>query len=251
MSILKYEDADFEIIYQKKLYIKDKTELEYFQLEADRINDLEPQKFHIYKERINTRFIYFFLTIILFLFVCNYINVALLQKQIAPLPDSYQTIIIMAVYFIINLILHESSHILSLKFCGKKFNKVGIKLNYYIFPSFYVQMNEIYMLSKNEKIFVHMSGIIINLIFMTLIQTINFIWINSEELTRGYMYFMLDMVWNIAPFLNSDGYKTLITFLNMDEYTDRKENSSLIKFLQFLSILMVLHTLFNWIRFYF
>lgn len=55
---------------------------------------------------------------------------------------------------------------------------------------------------------------------------------------------------NIAPFLNSDGYKTLITLLDMDEFTDRKENSKFIKIIQLLSILMVLHTVFNWILFY-
>ncbi|WP_235606436.1 hypothetical protein [Macrococcoides caseolyticum] len=175
---------------------------------------------------------------------------SLLQKEIGPLPDTYKTVFVMASYFIINLILHELSHILSLKLFGKKFNKVGIKLNYYIFPSFYVQMNEIYMLSKNEKIFIHISGILTNLIFMTFIQYVNIRWINDEALTRGYMYFMLDMVWNIAPFLNSDGYKTLITLLDMDEFTDRKENSKFIKIIQLLSILMVLHTVFNWILFY-
>lgn len=95
-----------------------------------------------------------------------------------------------------------------------------------------------------------LSGILTNLIFMTFIQYVNIRWINDEALTRGYMYFMLDMVWNIAPFLNSDGYKTLITLLDMDEFTDRKENSKFIKIIQLLSILIVLHTVFNWILFY-
>ncbi|TDM28785.1 peptidase [Macrococcoides caseolyticum] len=250
MRILKYEDNDFEIICQKKLYIKDKHKLEYFQLESKKIDTLDATLFYPYKEKLSKNFIYFFLTLIMVLFIYNYINVSLLQKEIGPLPDTYKTVFVMASYFIINLILHELSHILSLKLCGKKFNKVGIKLNYYIFPSFYVQMNEIYMLSKNEKIFVHISGILTNLIFMTFIQYVNIRWINDEALTRGYMYFMLDMVWNIAPFLNSDGYKTLITLLDMDEFTDRKENSKFIKIIQLLSILMVLHTVFNWILFY-
>ena len=143
--------------------------------------------------------------------------------------------------------MHELGHIYSLKFFGRQFNKVGFKLNFYVFPSFYVQMNEIYMLSKKDKIIVHSFGLFINFLFINSIQLFNVVTIDNYGLTLAYLFFSSTMIWNLIPILNSDGYKIMLTALSLDEFEKIMRNHWLVIIFQFVGVVIALNTLIHWL----
>lgn len=65
-------------------------------------------------------------------------------------------------YLLVFIVFHELGHIVCFKYFGKKIDSVGFKFNY-IFPSFFVRMNDTYLLSKKEKIIVHLGGLLFSL----------------------------------------------------------------------------------------
>ncbi|EGO9014034.1 hypothetical protein D2A61_13390, partial [Enterococcus faecalis] len=72
---------------------------------------------------------------------------------------------------------------------GKKHQKIGFKMNYYIFPAIYVEMNEIYLISKNEKIIVHLAGLITNYLTINFIQVINLLFLKNKILDSSFIFF--------------------------------------------------------------
>ncbi|MDT3958299.1 peptidase, partial [Staphylococcus kloosii] len=131
-----------------------------------------------------------------------------------------------------------------------KINKVGFKLNFYVFPAIYVQMNEIYMISRKEKIIVHSFGLFVNFTFINLVQIINEFTVNNVSLTIAFMLFSSTMIWNLIPMLNSDGYKVLLAILYLDEYNNFIKNHWLVLSIQILGVLIALNTLIHWIKYW-
>ncbi|PNZ60042.1 peptidase, partial [Staphylococcus condimenti] len=150
-------------------------------------------------------------------------------------------------YFLMNIIFHELGHIYSLKFFGRKIDKVGFKLNFYVFPAFYVQMNETYMLSQIDKIIVHSFGLFVNFALINFIQLLNILIINNISLTLSYMLFSSTMIWNLVPMLNSDGYKIMLALLSLDEFSNFTKNHWLVLIFQIIGVSIALNTLIHWV----
>lgn len=250
MKILKYEDENYEVLVQKDVFIKDKISGDYYKNNLDSLTDEQLSSFKIYKERVSSKFFYLFLCFTVVMFILNYIYLMKLQKEIPPLIYGWKSWVIVVIYFIVNVVLHEMGHILSLKFFGKNFNKVGFKLNYYVFLSFYVQMNDTYMLSRNEKIIVHLFGLSTNFLVINTLEIINQLTISSEPLTKAFMFFSATLFWNLVPILNSDGYKILLAFLGLDEYCQVKTNHWLVLTIQIIGIGIALNTIIHWILYF-
>lgn len=66
-------------------------------------------------------------------------------------------------YLFLFIIFHELGHLYMLHIMGRKPNKIGFKFNY-IFPAFYVQINEILMLDKIQKLYIHSGGLMTSII---------------------------------------------------------------------------------------
>lgn len=249
MKILKFENAKYEILVEKYIFIKDKESNQYYRNDFNSIDRKILNGFSIYNEKIglNTFKKYIYFTI--FMIIVNYIYVLNLQKIIKPDFDKH-SISIITLYFAINITLHEIGHIKSLNYFGKKINKIGFKLNFYVFPAIYVQMNEIYMISRKEKIIVHSFGLFVNFTFINLVQIINEFTVNNVSLTIAFMLFSSTMIWNLIPMLNSDGYKVLLAILYLDEYNNFIKNHWLVLSLQILGVLIALNTLIHWITYW-
>lgn len=119
-------------------------------------------------------------------------------------------------------------------------------MNFYVFPSFYVQLNDIYMLSKKEKLIVHSAGIYINLFIILTFQIINTLFLKMDMLSVSYIFFFLALLWNVIPVLNSDGYKILLTLLNKDEFENSKKNHLIIKIIQIIGVLLAIRSVLLW-----
>lgn len=90
-----------------------------------------------------------------------------LQKHVAPITLSLIDWSVILVYTFINVSIHELSHIFI----------------------FYVQLNDAYLLSKNEKLFVHSIALFVKIIRISLIKFINYMYIQNESLTRAYIFY--------------------------------------------------------------
>ncbi|MCY9089613.1 peptidase [Bacillus mojavensis] len=248
MKILKYEDEKYEVIVQNNVFIKDKKSGDYYKNSLDSITDEQLSYFKIYKEKVSPKFFYLFLCFTAIMFILNYIHLIKLQNEFTTsVLYGWKMWIIIVVYFIMNIVLHEMGHIYSLKYFGKKFDKVGFKLNFYVFPAFYVQLNATYMISRNEKIIVHLFGLFINYFVINTLETINQFTISSEPLTMAFMLFSSTLLWNLVPILNSDGYKILLAFLSLDEYSRFKTNHWLVLTIQIIGISLAVNSVVHWI----
>lgn len=247
MKILKYEDEEYEVLVQNNVFIKDKNSGEYYKNNLDSLTDEQLLHFKVYKEKVSPNFFYLFLFFTATMFLLNYIHLIKLQNELTTVVFGWKMWIIIAIYFIMNIVLHEMGHIYSLKFFGKNFDKVGFKLNFYVFPAFYVQLNETYMLSRNEKIIVHLFGLFINYFIINILEIINLFTISSESLTMAFMLFSSTLLWNLVPILNSDGYKILLAFLSLDEYSRFKTNHWLVLTIQIIGVGLAVNSVVHWI----
>ncbi len=247
MKIFKYEDEKYEVIVQKNVFIKDKVSGDFYKNGLNSLTDEQLSCFKIYKERVSSKFFYLFLSFTAFMFILNYIHLIKLQNELSSVFYGWKMWIIIVIYFILNIVLHELGHIYSLKFFGKNFDKFGLKLNFYVFPAFYVQLNETYMLSRNEKIIVHLFGLFINYFVINTLEIINQFTISSESLTMAFMLFSSTLLWNLVPILNSDGYKILLAFLSIDEYSRFKTNHWLVLTIQIIGISLAVNSVVHWI----
>lgn len=246
MKPLIYESENYEILIQNNVFIKDKKKKSYYRNDLNSIDTYKLKRFKNYPEKVHISVFSFYITFNIIMVLINNIFNLNLQKYIAP-EFSNMTILIVFFYFLINVFFHELGHIISLKYFDKKIDKVGFKLNYFIFPSFYVQMNETYMLSRIDKIIVHSFGLFVNYTTINLIQLLNVLFINSNALTISYVLFSSTMIWNLVPILNSDGYKIMLAALCLDEYKNYTKNHWIILIFQLIGVTIALNTLVHWI----
>ena len=65
-------------------------------------------------------------------------------------------------YTIFQVCLHECAHLAVLRLFGKKLDKCGFRMNFGIFPAFYVRMNQAHLLPRGERAIVHSAGLAVN-----------------------------------------------------------------------------------------
>lgn len=127
-------------------------------------------------------------------------------------------------YMVISVVLHEGAHIGMLRVCGKRIDKIGFKLNYIIFPAFYVRMNQTVLLPMADRIMVHVAGIWMNLTLNCCVYILNRLIINSNDLSYSLKFATIALAANALPILNSDGYRCLLAWANVNEYLDGRRN---------------------------
>ncbi|MCS4485591.1 peptidase [Staphylococcus americanisciuri] len=249
MKPLKYENDDYEILVQNHVFIKDKKAKNYYRNDISSLNKSMRECLIEYHEKISDRTFIIYIAFMLVMIIANYIHLLYLQRVLIPDANNI-SIVIIVVYFVFNIILHEIGHIYSLKYFGRSYDKLGVKLNFYVFPAFYVQMNETYMLSKNDKIIVHSFGLFINFTLINVFQLLNMLFINNYTLSLSYLLFSSTMIWNIVPILNSDGYKIMLAFLSLDEFSNITKNHWIVILFQIIGLSIAINTLIHWIIFW-
>lgn len=246
MKPLKYEDKEYEILIQNHVFIKDKKTNSYYRNNMNSIDEKMLKKFNSYPEKVNFFLFFTYMLFSVIVIITNILYTLYLQKNIIIIFENEVTVVLI-LYFLVSVFLHELGHIYSLKFFGRKIDKFGFRLNFYVFPSFYVQMNETYMLSKIDKIIVHSFGLFINIISINLLQLMNILIIDSYALTVAYMFFSSTLLWNLVPILNSDGYKIMMVALSLDEFNNFTKNHWLILIFQTIGVVIALNTIIHWV----
>lgn len=227
----KYEDEKFELLKSGgKIVVKDKIKKKYF--EINEISDFNNIDWKPYCPKFNTNILWGYLCLMIIFLIIN--MVFFFGVNIEYKTSSHSFLFFSLLYTLLQVIVHESAHIFCMKICGRKIDKVGIKFNY-IFPCIYVRMNDIYMLTTSEKILVHSAGIMSNLFINGLILIISFA-CNINILFAVSKFFVIGLLMNISPILNSDGYKVLIGILNINEKKNKKQNNILISVLGYVNI---------------
>lgn len=131
---------------------------------------------------------------------------------------------VFAVYIVLSVLLHECAHIIALRTCGRRFDRVGFKLHYLILPAFFVRMNESNMLLWTDKVVVHIAGIWSNLAINLLLFAVNArVW-NSSSLGASLEFAVITLAANAVPALSSDGFRVLLAACGVNEFRRRDGN---------------------------
>lgn len=135
---------------------------------------------------------------------------------------------ILVLYSILQIVCHELGHFFAFKYMGRKPDSFGFIMNYYVFPAFYVRMNDCHLLSRSERFVVHTSGLLINSIntFGIYFVSGNLI---TENLRFAVFWYSMAMLYNCLPILGSDGFKALLAVANETEKRNFKDNSIIVK----------------------
>ena len=145
-------------------------------------------------------------------------------------------------YSIINVICHECAHITALKCCGSDIDKVGIKLNYYVFPAFYVRMNKVYLLPQKDRIVVHSAGLFVNVCIGTILLIGNGFFFHNSLLFGIVNVFTYGIIWNAIPILKSDGQKVLFTIIGEAQPKHIRDYGTTAKIIHYLSYGMAIYS---------
>jgi putative peptide zinc metalloprotease protein len=139
----------------------------------------------------------------------------------------------------VQVFLHECGHIAALHYFGKKPDKMGFRMNFYVFPAFYVRMNQAHLLTRGERAIVHSSGLFANCMIVIIVAVITRI-IDYPQLFMANWIFTGGLIANMTPLLNADGYKLLVTLLGLNEAKHINRKHPVILTLRLLSIFVIL-----------
>ncbi|MGP1530352.1 MAG: hypothetical protein ACTTI3_08495 [Treponema sp.] len=133
-----------------------------------------------------------------------------------------------------NICLHEFGHILFLKFFSKnsKF-KIGFKF-IFIYPAFYVDTSDSYLLPPYKRAAVYLAGNFMNCLYL-LVCGYFFPYITK------YNYLVVSAVLiNFLPIVKSDGYYVYMALFNKHGYSKSKRKSMLEDFIRGLIMFLFL-----------
>lgn len=196
----KYKDNEYEIFVEDYVFIKDVVNNIYLKNEIDNLPKSISSSLIEYIPKIHGQYFFLFVFLFVFLLVGNLIllNYANVNIQSIPISD-YLAYLFLVGYLLFNIFTHEMGHIKALNFMGRKHQKVGFKLNYYVFPAVYVEMNEVYLLSKTEKIVVHLAGLVVNYMIINLFQIVNILFFNSKTIDSAFIFFFICFAVEFTP----------------------------------------------------
>lgn len=142
---------------------------------------------------------------------------------------TWTVLLILIPYSSCQIILHELAHYVTFKGMGRTPDKVGFKLNYHVFPAFYVRMNDAHLLTRTDRYVVHTAGIFVNAV----VTLCAFFVLGQLSLGNDWLFvfswYSIAMTFNCIPILNSDGFKAALALTGQREARYFKNNSLLIK----------------------
>lgn len=123
-------------------------------------------------------------------------------------------VVILASYFV--LFWHESGHGLTCKSFGRSIRKAGLMF-FYGKPTFYVDVSDMWMAPRGQRIWVSLAGPIMNLLAGSILAILTMLLSSSKgaqvlfiSAFVAYLYAFL----NLNPLLEYDGYYILIDWMN-------------------------------------
>src|SRR5690606_3590875 len=123
-----------------------------------------------------------------------------------------ESLIYFFIVMAVSATFHEFGHASSAYFFGA--SPGGIGGGFYLFtPVYYADVTDIWRLSKWKRIVVNLSGMYFELIFCTFVALIGF-FTNNFVLTVLAIFVCANTLFNLNPFLRSDGYWVLSDLTN-------------------------------------
>lgn len=233
MDYKKFSNENYEMFkYDKTIIIKDIKNKKYYEGNEEEFKYGNYVLWENYKSKISNKFFIFYVISFILLLVLNISFYIFFYQKINF--DKGQFILCFITYIFFNILLHELAHVISLISFNKKIDKIGFKFNY-IFPAFYVRMNDVYMLTRKEKILVHSSGLYINLLLNLILICISYEF-KINMLLVACKFYIFGIIMNTIPILNSDGYKVLISIFMYNEKKEKIDNSIYIKIFSYLNL---------------
>lgn len=218
-SIIVSEDGEQCILKYSENYYKLKKE------EIEKIFDT--QKF-TYKKKMQENPIYSILmTIVIIITIVIYFS---FENYI--IIDS--NIIIANFILIINIFIHEIGHIIVLKqFFKYSKIKLGFKF-FFIYPSFYVDTSDSYLLPKYKRIAVYLAGNFFNCLYLLICF---FLFPNLNQ--YNYMIITTILI-NFLPIIKSDGYYAFLCLFNKYNISKSRKMNYLEDFIRGLIMFLFL-----------
>jgi putative peptide zinc metalloprotease protein len=152
---------------------------------------------------------------------------------------------IAAALLVANVIAHEYAHIVALRAFGRRIDRVGFKLNYWIFPAVYVRMSQSLLLTRPEQIIVHVAGIGVNVLVTTTLFIANALWFHSDALLFAINVVFFAVCWNAVPILNSDGYRVLLAAAGTDVALGTRRNPWWINVIRLVGVIVAALTAYR------
>lgn len=136
------------------------------------------------------------------------VNLSLLPTGLGAFTAA--TVPLLALYLGLSVGLHEAAHVVALRVFGRRIDGVGFKMNHWVFPAFYVRMNQSRLIGRPEQVVVHGAGAAANLAMNALLLAVNALWLGWDVLTSCAHFVFVSIAWNLVPVLGSDGYRILL-----------------------------------------
>lgn len=235
MSYIYLTNEKYEVLEDEKgaCYVKDLSKQKYYYK-----RDLYASKTKGFEQKIVSWD--FKDTIYLLLIVISFLSVVILvvnykKYTFLHLNTSMKTEAIL--FLVVNLIVHEIGHAVTLKYFGKSRGKYRFKISF-IFPTICVDTSELYLLPKFEKICVCYAGIMNNIILCGMIIIFS----------PNYSYLIVCVVplilFNLLPFggVQTDGYHIFINIMLGIRNYKIKENivSKILRYIFYIVSLLIL-----------
>lgn len=126
-------------------------------------------------------------------------------------------LVLLFLYSATQVAIHELSHILVLRTFGEKHDRIGARLEYNFLPTIYVRINRVLLLPREQRCMVHLAGVAANAIINTTVYISSFHFAPNGILFQVSTVYSIALAINVLPFLNTDGYRALITMLNIGD----------------------------------
>ncbi|GHU79045.1 hypothetical protein FACS1894145_2360 [Bacteroidia bacterium] len=189
--------------------IKSVTKPDYLKLSFIIFNKNLVSKIVGYFSPLFKKKVFLFLMPILFI-----VSISILLKDI-DLYRNFDVRTVMVLFFIIEFVsvtFHEIGHASAAHYFGAEHG--GIGGGFYLFrPVYYADVTDIWKLKKNERIIVNLSGIYFELIFCCILLLVG-CFADLYILTATVFFVMVSTLFNLNPFVRSDGYWVLSDLTN-------------------------------------
>lgn len=167
-------------------------------------------------------------------FICNFL--LLFQYGIKTTGNGY----LIFALVLIGSMIHEIGHSFMMYVNGLGARNIGLFF-YLIYPSFYVNMSGIEKLNSLDKFLANAGGFIFQSAYCLILMSI-YLLTGSKILFSAYLYSCLLMLFNLNPFIRTDGY-----WLYRDFVSGKKDDAiwaGINKFYLFTAFLFTLY--FSW-----
>jgi putative peptide zinc metalloprotease protein len=176
--------------------------------------------FIVFNEHVISKIVRYFrflfnVKVALFLIISCVLTMSILGVLNFDIYKSFsiqESLIYFLTLILISSTFHEFGHVAAANYFGAKHG--GIGGGFYLFtPVFFADVTDIWRLSKKQRIIVNLSGIYFELIFCSIVALIGSL-IDNYTLTLIAIIVCVNTLFNLNPFLRSDGYWVLTDLTN-------------------------------------